>query len=647
MGRRKIEIEPIRDDRNRLVTFIKRKQGLFKKAHELAVLCEVDIAVIILGHNKTFYEFSSVETDQLLDAYQNNDNLRHELTDPSTFGDFERKQTLVIRENETKPTGSGSDEQGEDYEGDEDINNSNEADEKEDYSNEEEESSQRYGFQSGTGSSFDPRVSKNRSQGESGIRVTRSTTKRSLGEQETGSQRFKRLRTSNTDDNNRNVSARSIDDTLQGSSDHVTYAGETGQVTNEPGRTLTDDFNQFRPSENIMSNSLQQQVQKQFQNLFMMNRSQRPPVVPTNYQQQQLHLQEQQQQPQGTHKDQILGENDTQISENQPLSTHKRQQQHHHQQQQQQQQQMDVISPSQPTSTHDFKLQRTDQLIGRGEPQGPERNESHDYDINQSLRQEASDSNDVRASRFPADKPKLTVDIPSNSYVNSATIHDESTSASGSGQRQYQIQFNSINSNDNLLRNVSPVSSNPLSALERDQSKILWRMPNGLTPGLPGVLSFSPTTSQFPGTTPINTMIPNGPSNQIHEATMEGSTHRGGVSKSSDPEKKPALQPLQTINAATGLPDQPPTMGPPTGSMPSKYIQDLMVTSPNNSAIPMFPDWSLGPNINRGTAQPQDSAYDPTQGNTGLTPFLQTGQTPTTRFFSFNSDLSEERSTKH
>ncbi|KAI0027601.1 hypothetical protein K488DRAFT_32078, partial [Vararia minispora EC-137] len=47
MGRRKIEIQPITNERNRAVTFLKRKQGLFKKAYELGVLCSVDVAVII------------------------------------------------------------------------------------------------------------------------------------------------------------------------------------------------------------------------------------------------------------------------------------------------------------------------------------------------------------------------------------------------------------------------------------------------------------------------------------------------------------------------------------------------------------------------------------------------------------------------
>ncbi|RHZ47065.1 SRF-type transcription factor RlmA [Aspergillus thermomutatus] len=70
MGRRKIEIKAIKDDRNRSVTFLKRKGGLFKKAHELAVLCSVDVAVIIFGHNKKLYEFSSCDMQETLGRYQ-------------------------------------------------------------------------------------------------------------------------------------------------------------------------------------------------------------------------------------------------------------------------------------------------------------------------------------------------------------------------------------------------------------------------------------------------------------------------------------------------------------------------------------------------------------------------------------------------
>ncbi|KAI1323525.1 hypothetical protein F5Y16DRAFT_383431 [Xylariaceae sp. FL0255] len=69
MGRRKIEIKAIKDDRNRSVTFLKRKGGLFKKAHELSVLCSVDVAVFIFGNNKKLYEYSSSDMRDLIGRY--------------------------------------------------------------------------------------------------------------------------------------------------------------------------------------------------------------------------------------------------------------------------------------------------------------------------------------------------------------------------------------------------------------------------------------------------------------------------------------------------------------------------------------------------------------------------------------------------
>lgn len=51
-------------------TFLKRKGGLFKKAHELSVLCSVDVAVIIFGNNKKLYEYSSADIGEILAKYQ-------------------------------------------------------------------------------------------------------------------------------------------------------------------------------------------------------------------------------------------------------------------------------------------------------------------------------------------------------------------------------------------------------------------------------------------------------------------------------------------------------------------------------------------------------------------------------------------------
>lgn len=50
MGRKKITIKLIEDERNRQVTFTKRRNGLLKKARELSILCEAEIAVVIFSN---------------------------------------------------------------------------------------------------------------------------------------------------------------------------------------------------------------------------------------------------------------------------------------------------------------------------------------------------------------------------------------------------------------------------------------------------------------------------------------------------------------------------------------------------------------------------------------------------------------------
>ncbi|KAI5067713.1 hypothetical protein GOP47_0018241 [Adiantum capillus-veneris] len=51
MGKSKTQFQKIEKDSNRRVTFNKRRIGLLKKAYEISVLCEVDIALIFFGQN--------------------------------------------------------------------------------------------------------------------------------------------------------------------------------------------------------------------------------------------------------------------------------------------------------------------------------------------------------------------------------------------------------------------------------------------------------------------------------------------------------------------------------------------------------------------------------------------------------------------
>jgi len=69
MGRKKIQISRINDERNRQVTFTKRKFGLMKKAYELSILCDCEIALIIFNSSNKLFQYASTDMDKILLKY--------------------------------------------------------------------------------------------------------------------------------------------------------------------------------------------------------------------------------------------------------------------------------------------------------------------------------------------------------------------------------------------------------------------------------------------------------------------------------------------------------------------------------------------------------------------------------------------------
>ncbi|KAL4361538.1 hypothetical protein GQ457_04G038780 [Hibiscus cannabinus] len=59
MVRGKVQMKRIENATSRQVTFSKRRSGLLKKAYELYVLCDAEVAVIVFSHRGRLYEFSS------------------------------------------------------------------------------------------------------------------------------------------------------------------------------------------------------------------------------------------------------------------------------------------------------------------------------------------------------------------------------------------------------------------------------------------------------------------------------------------------------------------------------------------------------------------------------------------------------------
>ncbi|XP_019421407.1 PREDICTED: MADS-box protein SVP-like isoform X2 [Lupinus angustifolius] len=69
MAREKIQIKKIDNTTARQVTFSKRRRGLFKKAEELSVLCDADVALIIFSSTGKLFEYSSSSMKEILERH--------------------------------------------------------------------------------------------------------------------------------------------------------------------------------------------------------------------------------------------------------------------------------------------------------------------------------------------------------------------------------------------------------------------------------------------------------------------------------------------------------------------------------------------------------------------------------------------------
>ncbi|XP_050370566.1 agamous-like MADS-box protein MADS1 isoform X1 [Argentina anserina] len=70
LGRGKIEIKRIENTTNRQVTFCKRRNGLLKKAYELSVLCDAEVALIVFSNRGRLYEYSNNSVRETIERYK-------------------------------------------------------------------------------------------------------------------------------------------------------------------------------------------------------------------------------------------------------------------------------------------------------------------------------------------------------------------------------------------------------------------------------------------------------------------------------------------------------------------------------------------------------------------------------------------------
>ncbi|XP_052722841.1 MADS-box transcription factor 6 isoform X3 [Vigna angularis] len=70
MGRGRVVLERIENKINRQVTFSKRRSGLLKKAFELSVLCDAEVALIVFSSRGKLFQYSSTDINKIVERYR-------------------------------------------------------------------------------------------------------------------------------------------------------------------------------------------------------------------------------------------------------------------------------------------------------------------------------------------------------------------------------------------------------------------------------------------------------------------------------------------------------------------------------------------------------------------------------------------------
>ncbi|XP_051124033.1 agamous-like MADS-box protein AGL16 [Andrographis paniculata] len=97
MGRGKIVIRRIEDSTSRQVTFSKRRNGLLKKAKELAILCDAQVGVIIFSTTGKLYDFSSTSMSSVVERYEKATEDNHQLANMDSELKFWQREVAMLR----------------------------------------------------------------------------------------------------------------------------------------------------------------------------------------------------------------------------------------------------------------------------------------------------------------------------------------------------------------------------------------------------------------------------------------------------------------------------------------------------------------------------------------------------------------------